>query len=428
MATQQDHGLGKPIADSLLIDSILSRSEMDEVNRMLEQEDDQHPFTSTQMGRTGFTNAPMSLSMSPIEKTDDDEYGNGTQRDNKLKVIEGQEDLFNCLNKVGSIYSSSNWRGNSSLLIQKDNGKTDTLGHGIWEGMLRDLDGRQGSGGRMSATRAGYGTVNSHSGPARTLQRSTSGLVSSDPEVTGSDVGMQGSGNCKQSHTEDGERDTASGETPTVAGALEGINCEVKDTQPESKQRKGETSDGPRAGTEKERQNGIKPDDHTPDGEIKPSDSEESSEEEDNKDDAPTVAVIAKQFKLMNALLTKLDGKSDSIHNTVEELKVSLEYSQHEIDKLKEENKQLRGKLNELDTEEQRTAYHLKSVEEQVDRVDTNGKKKNLILEGIPEKEGGREEVSKAVWDVLDQLKLDREVELDSCYRTGSFNKTGPDP
>ena len=34
----------------------------------------------------------------------------------------------------------------------------------------------------------------------------------------------------------------------------------------------------------------------------------------------------------------------------------------------------------------------------------------------------------KTVWSVLDQLNVDRAIELDSCFRTGSFGKGRPRP
>ena len=150
---------------------------------------------------------------------------------------------------------------------------------------------------------------------------------------------------------------------------------------------------------------------------------------EDVKDVKEEGANTLERFKVVDRMLSKLDDKSTTMATMVQELQVSLEYSQNEIEMLKKENKQLRAKLGDLETEESRTNYQMKKIEDKVDKVETVAKKKNLIFEGVSEVDGGREEVNKTVWLVLDQLKLDKEVELDSCYRVGSnYNKNRPRP
>ena len=55
-------------------------------------------------------------------------------------------------------------------------------------------------------------------------------------------------------------------------------------------------------------------------------------------------------------------------------------------------------------------------------------KKKNLIVEGIPETEGKRENVEKTVGDLFDQLEVDKGINFEACYRIGSFNASRPRP
>ena len=129
------------------------------------------------------------------------------------------------------------------------------------------------------------------------------------------------------------------------------------------------------------------------------------------------------KFKIVDALLSRLDNRSDKLNDKVKELQVSLEFSQHEIDTVKEENQMLRQRLAELETEESRSAYQLKKVEEKIDRVDTSSRKRNLIFENVREAEGGKEDIDKTVWGLLDQLNIGRGLELDVCYRVGGYNK-----
>ena len=407
-------GAGRPTfgGESLLIDSILSRSEMEEVNRMLELGNDHvnedYPFTSTQMSRAGFaglTGSPPSLSMSPIKP----HAGSNreAQRNNKATVIEGQEDLFNCLNKVGSVYSNSGWKESSSLDIQSSGIGAGAPRRGALDDTIKNCSGVQGSGEGEPTTQRGYSAGVPQDDTTRTLNDLVHDPETAvrDPVTAGSETGVQG---------EDGSKQTGN----VGPGSVQGLETDKTTATEVPTKRTGEANPDDHPNDEHEGNEDGKSQTSGDGGKIAT-----AEESEGEGDEEPTVAGMAEQFRLMNRILTKLDGKSDKIHETVEELKVSLEYSQHEIDQLKKENQQLKCQINELGTEEQRTAYQLKKVEEQVDRVDTNGKKRNLILEGVPEKDGGREDVSKAVWEVLDQLKLDRGMELDSCYRTGTYNK-----
>ena len=137
---------------------------------------------------------------------------------------------------------------------------------------------------------------------------------------------------------------------------------------------------------------------------------------------------LTSKLSTVNTLLGGLTSKSSYLEGKVEDLCASLEFSQKEIADLKAENTSLRRRLEEVGTEEERSHFQMKSIEDKLDKVETYGKKKNLIVEGLQEAEGGREDIEKIVRDLLDQLNLDRGIEFDACYRVGglSRNRTRP--
>ena len=65
-------------------------------------------------------------------------------------------------------------------------------------------------------------------------------------------------------------------------------------------------------------------------------------------------------------------------------------------------------------------------VEAKLEKMDTTTRKKNLVIEGIPGGEGGMENVGKVVSNLFDQLRVNKEVNFEACYRLGSYGKTGP--
>ena len=63
---------------------------------------------------------------------------------------------------------------------------------------------------------------------------------------------------------------------------------------------------------------------------------------------------------------------------------------------------------------------------DKVDRIETLSKKKNLILEGIPEQEGRREDVQKTICNLFDQMSMNKSFNFEACYRMGPFSKAQP--
>ena len=124
---------------------------------------------------------------------------------------------------------------------------------------------------------------------------------------------------------------------------------------------------------------------------------------------------VSANFDRLDKILLALGNNSAGLTETVSDLRTSLEFSQGEIEGLKEENRALKQKMADLELEGR--------GEEKIDKVETLTKRKNLILEGIPEPEGGREDVDKTVWHLFDQLKIGKGIDLEACYRQGYFNK-----
>ena len=128
----------------------------------------------------------------------------------------------------------------------------------------------------------------------------------------------------------------------------------------------------------------------------------------------------------------KLDsfvGRFDKIEKISEGYKVSLEFTQEEVKELKEENISLKEALQELSLEIKRNTYAIQGLTTKHENLDTNTRKKNLIFEGLPERQdqGGRENLHEAICQILSELGITKPVEYDAAYRLGQ-NKQGKHP
>ena len=160
------------------------------------------------------------------------------------------------------------------------------------------------------------------------------------------------------------------------------------------------------------------------DGSVNKNPGTKDGEDTKNTEVSPlSMTQVAEKFGLVNKLLSSLDNKSSLITDTIQGLRTSLEFSQMEVDTLKNDNEELRKKLEDLDTEGRRSAYHIKKVEDKLDRVETLTKRKNLIFEGVPEDPSGKEDLGKTIWDIFDQLKVNTGMDLEACYLQGNPNK-----
>ena len=375
--------------DSLFIDSFLSQGEIEEVKKMLDSEGDlfinKSVCTSTQIGK-GTRENPI-LSLSPINITNGNRHSvsdttSNVKLTNRFETLLGQEEVLNCLNKVGSIYQNIDTytggppdRHNYSS-VNRNSGPWDRYRTGAKP--LDDTDSRveremmQGSGGEAPPVNDA-GSPSGVTSAVDTTGRALGGLDNGEEGTSrgprnGSETDLQGTG-----HEVEGTEGLDYRETkgPSAAYEVNPLFLQIK---------------GKELGA-----NGNDTGDEGDEGEMEEAGSKEGSEKGDNTPygRALDAREVVNKLDLVSALLNKMDVKSDNLAITVKELQVSLEYSQSEIDKLKGENTKLKQKLTDLETEERRVTYHQKRIEEKIDRVDTAGKKKNLILEGIPEIERG---------------------------------------
>ena len=137
---------------------------------------------------------------------------------------------------------------------------------------------------------------------------------------------------------------------------------------------------------------------------------------------------MSENINRLDGIVYKLANKSDKLSATVRALEHSLEFSQNEVDKLKAENAKLKQTLGLIEMEDRRTQFQVKSAEDKIDRLETLTKKKNLSIEGLPEVEGGREDVERSVCDLLDHLTVNKRINFDACYRIGPYNKNKTRP
>ena len=163
-------------------------------------------------------------------------------------------------------------------------------------------------------------------------------------------------------------------------------------------------------------------------GEGEDEEPEEGDSQEEEKDGVnpltpPDLAAVASKLGIVEEILLRLDSRTTRIDDTVKDLQTSLEYSQSEIDLLKKENADLKQKLGSIDTEDKRTQFQMNVLEDKLDRIETSTKKKNLIIEGISEVDGRKEDLEKTVGEVLDQLAIQKSINFEACYRVGPFNK-----
>ena len=140
------------------------------------------------------------------------------------------------------------------------------------------------------------------------------------------------------------------------------------------------------------------------------------------------LSAVTSKLNVVEEILLRLDSKTTKFEDTVNDLRTSLEYSQHEIDLLKKENSKLKHQLNNIDTEDKRTQFQMRAMEDKLDRLETVTKKKNLVIEGIKEVEGRKEDLEKTIGDVFDQLAIHGAVNFEACYRVGAHNKNRTRP
>ena len=147
----------------------------------------------------------------------------------------------------------------------------------------------------------------------------------------------------------------------------------------------------------------------------------ESTETSNNVNDEDPNA--ASTDPLVAAILGKLDKKFETLTDNIKSFRNSLEFSQGDVDELKNENRALRNRITQLELEEKRNELQLKTLEDHIERIDTSTRKKNLTLEGIEETPDGKDNFQPLLHQLFNQIGIQRTIDFDTCYRVGQFNR-----
>ena len=147
-----------------------------------------------------------------------------------------------------------------------------------------------------------------------------------------------------------------------------------------------------------------------------------------NSNEAVDVEELAARLEMVGEVASRADKRTVVLSMAVRDLEDSLEFSQHEVDALKIENAELKKRMASLETEDRRTQFQVTTVEDKMDRLETLVKKKNLLIEGIPEPVDRKEDVEKKVCELFDQLSINTVLTFEACYRMGAYNKNRTRP
>ena len=144
--------------------------------------------------------------------------------------------------------------------------------------------------------------------------------------------------------------------------------------------------------------------------------------------DSIDVLDLLTKLEKVDEVARRADLRAGILGKTVQDLESSLEFSQQEIDTLKKENADLKKKMGEMETEDKRTQFQATTIEDKMDRLETLIKKKNLLIEGVPEPTDRREDIEKTMGGLFDELAVNKPISFEACYRLGPYNKNKPRP
>ena len=400
---------------SLLIDTILSQDEFKDVYKMLDMEDELHrgrfPFTSTQMKRETSHNPALSVSPITARGSFAGEIGGNTiMHNNKFAMLNDQMDLdYEDDSLIAAL--------NTHMKNAENKERYGFAAREAVDGLAGPLDNPENSAGREAVQGSGEQPAN----------RGVSDCHQSDP--TGISEGLGDGGRALNSLVSESDRGRwamqGSGTTAHVSDETGLGNAEESTGGGKPLLGEGQNNNNNIGGDGDGKRMGSSPAVPVEEDE---SDNETNNDGKGEKGPAIDLLKIMNKLDKVEGLLGRIDERATKATSTVKELQVSLEYSQQEIDNLKAENLGLKKKMAELEFEDRRTEYQVKKVEEKIDRVETAGKKKNLIFEGILEADGGKEDVDKTLWHIFDQMKLNKGIDIDSCYRVGPYNKNRSRP
>ena len=132
-------------------------------------------------------------------------------------------------------------------------------------------------------------------------------------------------------------------------------------------------------------------------------------------------------------IMDSANKRVDSLLAEVHELKVSLNYSQNDIDDLKKEQKAQQSEIKEISKQahDQTSGHDVKAYCEQIDYLENQSRRNNLVISGLgPDKaeETWAETESKVQELFTSNLKLEAPVEIERAHRIGKFRDDSERP
>ena len=121
--------------------------------------------------------------------------------------------------------------------------------------------------------------------------------------------------------------------------------------------------------------------------------------------------------------LNFLAERFNVVEKNQEDFKTSLKFTQEEVKDLKEENESLKESLLEMSLEIQRNTYAIQKLTGKQANLETNTKKKNLILEGVPElqQRDSRENLQDTICAIFAEMGISKPIDYDLAYRIGNY-------
>ena len=118
--------------------------------------------------------------------------------------------------------------------------------------------------------------------------------------------------------------------------------------------------------------------------------------------------------------MDKLADRFENVEKKCDDYKTSLEFTQEEVKDLRDENIALKESLRDLSLEIQRNTYAIQKLSANQENMETNMRKRNLIFEGIPEMQAGRENLHATVCQIFTEMEIEKPIDYDAAYRIGS--------
>ena len=124
--------------------------------------------------------------------------------------------------------------------------------------------------------------------------------------------------------------------------------------------------------------------------------------------------MLEQQESNFKALMDTTNSRMDAMMKELQELKVSLHFTQKEVNDLKTTNASLSQNHKTNETDIHRLAECMTAIDNKTDFLDGQSRRHNVIIDGIPET--GKEKVLTLF---KDQLELDHHIIRDRTNPTG---------